>query len=104
MPVLTTTRVVNAQALLEILLHDDVANGDIVTVTEPLWTDTVLDKIIKQMSDRDPSQVEETTESDNVRLLTIIDTDKDWHRLDKHERKVIKMVNYDLDKIDDSDR
>jgi hypothetical protein len=46
----------------------------------------------------------ETTDSDNVGLLTMIDIDKDWQRLDKHERKVVKMVNYDLDKIDDSDR
>ena len=104
MLVLTTTRVANAQVLLEILLHDDVANGDIVTMTAPLWTDTVLDKIIKQMSDHDPSQEVETTDSDNVGLLTMIDIDKDWQRLDKHERKVVKMVNYDLDKIDDSDR
>ena len=52
----------------------------------------------------DTSQEVETTDSDNVGLLTMIDIDKDWQRLDKHERKVVKMVNYDLDKIDDSDR
>jgi hypothetical protein len=52
----------------------------------------------------DTSQEVETTDSDNFGLLTMIDIDKDWQRLDKHERKVVKMVNYDLDKIDDSDR
>ena len=52
----------------------------------------------------DTSQEVETTDSDNVGLLTMIDIDKDWQRLDKHERKVVKMVNYDPDKIDDSDR
>jgi hypothetical protein len=46
--------------------------------------------------------VEETGE--NHRSVARIDIDKDWQRLDKHERKVVKMVNYDLDKIDDSDR